>query len=248
MTPSLDTFKSRRTLTVGGAEYDYFSLPEAEKNGLAGISRLPFSLKVLLENLLRYEDGRTVTADDIRAMADLAGDADERPRDRLPPGARADAGFHRRARRWSTSPPCATPWSRSAATRQKINPLVPVDLVIDHSVMVDDFGNAARLRARTSSSNTSATASATSSCAGASRPSTISASCRRAPASATRSTSNISRRPCGPRRRTARPSPIPTRWSAPTATPPWSTASPCSAGASAASRRRPPCSASRSRC
>ena len=49
--------------------YEYYSLPEAEKNGLAGISRLPFSLKVLLENLLRYEDGRTVTADDIRAMA-----------------------------------------------------------------------------------------------------------------------------------------------------------------------------------
>ena len=61
VTPSLDSFKSRRTLTVGGKTYDYFSLPEAEKNGLAGISRLPFSLKVLLENLLRFEDGRTVT-------------------------------------------------------------------------------------------------------------------------------------------------------------------------------------------
>ena len=70
MTPSsLDSFKSRRTLSVGSASYDYFSLAEAEKNGLAGISRLPFSLKVLLENLLRNEDGRSVTADDIRAMA-----------------------------------------------------------------------------------------------------------------------------------------------------------------------------------
>jgi aconitate hydratase len=67
---SLDSFKSRRTLTVGGTQYDYYSLPEAEKNGLTGISRLPFSLKVLLENLLRFEDGRTVSADDIRAMAE----------------------------------------------------------------------------------------------------------------------------------------------------------------------------------
>ena len=95
--PSLDTFKCRRTLDVGGKTYTYFSLPEAEKNGLAGISRLPFSLKVLLENLLRFEDGRTVTADDIRAVARMAEEALLRPRDRLPAGARADAGFHRRA-------------------------------------------------------------------------------------------------------------------------------------------------------
>jgi aconitate hydratase len=79
---------------------------------------------------------------------------------------------------------------------EKINPLVPVDLVIDHSVMVDNFGAAIPSR-RTSRSNTSATASATPSCAGASRRSTISASCRRAPASAIRSISNISRRRCG---------------------------------------------------
>ena len=72
MPASLDSFNSRRTLTVAGRDYDYYSLPDAEKHGLAGISRLPFSLKVLLENLLRHEDGRTVTADDIRAMADVA--------------------------------------------------------------------------------------------------------------------------------------------------------------------------------
>ena len=53
MTSSLDTFKSRSTLSAGGAEYDYYSLVAAEKSGLAGVSRLPFSLKVLLENLLR---------------------------------------------------------------------------------------------------------------------------------------------------------------------------------------------------
>ncbi len=62
MTKSLDSFKARKTLQVGAKTYTYFSLPEAEKNGLEGISRLPFSLKVLLENLLRFEDGRTVTS------------------------------------------------------------------------------------------------------------------------------------------------------------------------------------------
>ncbi|MGH6793148.1 MAG: aconitate hydratase, partial [Methyloceanibacter sp.] len=67
---SLDSFKCRRTLKVGKRAYDYFDLKEAEANGLEGIARLPFSLKVLLENLLRHEDGRSVTADDIRAMAD----------------------------------------------------------------------------------------------------------------------------------------------------------------------------------
>ena len=65
VTSSLDTFKSRRTLTAGGKVYAYFSLAAAEANGLKGISRLPYSLKVLLENLLRHEDGNTVTAADI---------------------------------------------------------------------------------------------------------------------------------------------------------------------------------------
>ncbi|HEX4534629.1 MAG TPA: hypothetical protein VH000_10390, partial [Rhizomicrobium sp.] len=62
---STDSFKSRKTLSVGGKPYAYFSLAAAEKNGLKGLSRLPYSLRVLLENLLRHEDGQTVTADDI---------------------------------------------------------------------------------------------------------------------------------------------------------------------------------------
>ena len=66
---SLDSFKSRRTLKVGSKSYVYYSLAAAEKNGLKGISRLPNSLKVLLENLLRHEDGGTVTKADITAMA-----------------------------------------------------------------------------------------------------------------------------------------------------------------------------------
>src|SRR4029079_19528691 len=66
---SLDSFKCCRTLQVGSKTYAYYSLPIAEKNGLKGISRLPFSLKVLLENMLRNEDGRTVTKEDIQAFA-----------------------------------------------------------------------------------------------------------------------------------------------------------------------------------
>ena len=69
MLNSLDSFKCKTTMTVNGKEFVYYSLTEAEKNGREGISRLPFSLKVLLENLLRFEDGRSVTADDIRAVA-----------------------------------------------------------------------------------------------------------------------------------------------------------------------------------
>ena len=66
---SLDSFKSRTTLKVGGKTYSYFSIPLAEKNGLAGVGKLPHSMKVVLENLLRFEDGITVTKDDILAVA-----------------------------------------------------------------------------------------------------------------------------------------------------------------------------------
>src|SRR6202789_4699930 len=66
---SLDSFKCLRPLKVGSRTYAYFSLPVAEKNGLKGISRLPFSLKVLVENLLRNEDGRSVSKEDIQAVA-----------------------------------------------------------------------------------------------------------------------------------------------------------------------------------
>src|SRR5215510_789170 len=62
---SLDSFRCRKTLKVGSKTYAYYSLKAAEKNGLAGVSRLPYSLKVLIENLLRHEDGRSVTRDDI---------------------------------------------------------------------------------------------------------------------------------------------------------------------------------------
>ena len=69
---SLDSFKSRKTLKVGAKTYHYFSLKAAEKNGLEGISQLPYSLKVLLENLLRNEDGKSVTKEDIHGFVDCS--------------------------------------------------------------------------------------------------------------------------------------------------------------------------------
>jgi len=139
VTSSLDTFKSRRTMTVGGKTYAYFSLTAAEKNGLKGISRLPYSLKVLLENLLRYEDGETVSADDIRSVA---GWLDKKTSDR-------EIAFRpaRVLMQDLTGVPAVVDLAamRDAMKKlggdpEKINPLAEVDLVIDHSVMVDNFG------------------------------------------------------------------------------------------------------------
>ncbi|MEQ8266002.1 MAG: aconitate hydratase AcnA [Parvibaculum sp.] len=134
-----NSFGARKTLKVGKRSYTYFSLPDAEKKGLAGISRLPFSLKVLLENLLRFEDGRTVTADDIRAVKTWL---ETRTSDR--------EIAYRPARvlmQDFTGVPAVVDLAamRDAVkglggNPKKINPLVPVDLVIDHSVMVDKFG------------------------------------------------------------------------------------------------------------
>ena len=140
MPKSLDSFNCRRTLTVGGAEYVYFSLIEAEKNGLTGIAQLPYSMKVLLENLLRNEDGRSVTKESIQAIAGWLTD-------------KGTAGVeiaYRPARvlmQDFTGVPAVVDLAamRDAMASlggdpQKINPLVPVDLVIDHSVIVDEFG------------------------------------------------------------------------------------------------------------
>ena len=136
---SLDSFKCARTLKVGTKSYIYYSLPAAEKNGLKGISRLPYSLKVLLENLLRYEDGKTVTADDIQAVASWL---DKKSSDR-------EIAFRpaRVLMQDLTGVPAVVDLAamRDAmkalgGTPEKINPLAEVDLVIDHSVMVDNFG------------------------------------------------------------------------------------------------------------
>lgn len=139
---SLDSFNSRRTLDVDGETYEIFSLPEAERNGLQGISRLPFSLKVLLENLLRHEDGSSVTAEDIRACAEWLTEC------------RSDREIAYRPARVLMQDFTGVPavvdlaamrdaMAHLGGDPRKINPLVPVDLVIDHSVMVDYFGTAA---------------------------------------------------------------------------------------------------------
>jgi aconitate hydratase len=139
VTTSLDSFKCRRTLKCGGKTYTYFSLAAAEKNGLKGISRLPFSLKVLLENLLRHEDGGTVTADDVRAVH---GWLKERRSDR-------EIAFRpsRVLMQDLTGVPAVVDLAAMRDAMKtlggnplSINPLAEVDLVIDHSVMVDNFG------------------------------------------------------------------------------------------------------------
>ena len=135
-----DTLKTRRTLTVDGNQYDYFSI-EAAQADIGDVSRLPFSLKVLLENLLRYEDGRTVSVEDVKAVADwlkTRGSDREiayRParvlmQDFTGVPAVADLAAMRKA------------MERLGADPARINPLSTVDLVIDHSVMVDYSGTA----------------------------------------------------------------------------------------------------------
>jgi len=142
---SLDSFRCCKTLQVGSKTYAYFSLPVAERNGLKGISRLPFSMKVLLENLLRNEDGRTVTKDDIKAVAEwLKTKTSEREiafrparvlmQDFTGVPAVVDLAAMRDAMKQLGGDP------------KKINPQVPVDLVIDHSVAVTFFGNNAAFK------------------------------------------------------------------------------------------------------
>ena len=137
---SLDSFRCCKTLQVGSKTYAYFSLPTAERNGLKGISRLPFSMKVLLENLLRNEDGRSVTKDDIKAVAEwLKTKTSEREiafrparvlmQDFTGVPAVVDLAAMRDAMK------------QLGGDSKKINPQVPVDLVIDHSVAVTFFGN-----------------------------------------------------------------------------------------------------------
>jgi aconitate hydratase len=131
-----DTLKARRTLTVGGQEYHYFSIPEAAKT-LGDVARLPVSLKVLLENVLRFEDGQSYHVADAEAIAGWlksAGSTREVP---FKPARILMQDF--------TGVPAVVDLAgilRLGGDPAKVNPLVPVDLVIDHSVMVDAFGTA----------------------------------------------------------------------------------------------------------
>ena len=137
---SLDSFRCCKTLKAGGKTYAYYSLPVAEKNGLKGISRLPFSMKVLLENLLRNEDGRTVTKEDIKAVSEWLKTKSSQHEFAFRPARVLMQDF--------TGVPAVVDLAamRDAMVElggdpKKINPLVPVDLVIDHSVAVTFFGD-----------------------------------------------------------------------------------------------------------
>ena len=138
----MNSFNAQSTLRVGNTEYDYFSLEQAEKAGVGAVSKLPFSSRVMLENLLRFEDGSTVTANDARAVA--AGTT----------GKQSEKEIAFRPARVLMQDFTGVPAIVDLATMRdvikkmggdprKINPLQQVDLVIDHSVQVDQFGTPA---------------------------------------------------------------------------------------------------------
>ncbi len=142
---SLDTFKTRRTLTVGGESIDYFSLPALEAAGFSGLSRLPFSLRILLENLLRREDDAFVRATDIQALAGWNVTAHREQELSFMPARVLLQDF--------TGVPCVVDLAAMrdgivglGGRPEQVNPLQPVELVIDHSVQVDHFGRADALQ------------------------------------------------------------------------------------------------------
>lgn len=139
-----DSLKTRRTLTVDGKTYHYFSLPEAAKS-IGDVSRLPYSLKVLLENVLRFENGTSYTVNDAKAIAEWAKTGRSDKEVPFRPARILMQDF--------TGVPAVVDLAamrdgilKLGGDPRKVNPLVPVDLVIDHSVMVDVSGNASALQ------------------------------------------------------------------------------------------------------
>ncbi|MBO1076352.1 aconitate hydratase AcnA [Roseomonas marmotae] len=139
-----DSLKTRRTLAVDGKTYHYFSLPEAAKS-IGDISRLPYSLKVLLENVLRFEDGRSYFAKDAQAIADWVKEGRSDKEVPFRPARILMQDF--------TGVPAVVDLAamrdgilKLGGDPRRVNPLVPVDLVIDHSVMVDVSGSASALQ------------------------------------------------------------------------------------------------------
>ncbi|MGF6591171.1 aconitate hydratase AcnA [Pseudomonas sp. 2835] len=137
--PSLDSLKTLKTLTVDDRPYHYYSLPDAARS-LGDLQRLPMSLKVLLENLLRWEDGKTVTSADLSALANWLKER------------RSDREIQYRPARVLMQDFTGVPavvdlaamraaMAKAGGDPQRINPLSPVDLVIDHSVMVDRYAS-----------------------------------------------------------------------------------------------------------
>ncbi|MDO7654984.1 MAG: aconitate hydratase AcnA, partial [Paracoccaceae bacterium] len=135
-----DSAKTRKILVAGGLSAAYYSIPAAEAAGLGTFSRLPAALKVVLENMLRYEDGKTVSLDDIRAFSEWADKGGKNPREIAYRPARV-------LMQDFTGVPAVVDLAAMrdgilslGGNAQQINPLAPVDLVIDHSVMIDEFG------------------------------------------------------------------------------------------------------------
>ncbi|RYW34334.1 aconitate hydratase AcnA [Legionella pneumophila] len=143
-----DSLSTKSQLTVDGKTYKYYSLKEAENKHFKGINRLPYSLKVLLENLLRFEDGNTVTTKDIKAIADWLHNKTSQHEIAFRPTRVLMQDF--------TGVPAVvdlaamrTAIVKMGGNADKISPLSPVDLVIDHSVMVDKFASADALEVNT---------------------------------------------------------------------------------------------------
>ena len=141
ITVGQDTSNTRKTLTVGDQSIDYYSIQAATDAGLGDFSKLPAALKVVLENMLRFEDGKTVTTDDIKAFATWADQGGQNPREIAYRPARV-------LMQDFTGVPAVVDLAAMrdglvalGGDPEKINPLNPVDLVIDHSVMIDEFGN-----------------------------------------------------------------------------------------------------------
>ena len=135
-----DSFKSRKFFQIGKKKYLYYSLKEAQKNGLKNINRLPFSLRILLENLLRNEDGNEVKKKDIISINSWIKNRKSKNEIAFNPARILMQDF--------TGVPAVVDLAsmreaieKRGGDAKKINPLIPVDLVIDHSVMVDNFGN-----------------------------------------------------------------------------------------------------------
>ena len=136
-----DSAKTRKTLTLADQSIDYYSIPAAQAAGLGDFSKLPAALKVVLENMLRFEDGKTVTQDDIKAFATWAEKGGKNPREIAYRPARV-------LMQDFTGVPAVVDLAAMrdgivalGGKAEQINPLNPVDLVIDHSVMIDEFGN-----------------------------------------------------------------------------------------------------------
>ena len=140
---SANSYNAKQTLTVNDKEYDFFSIPAAEKQ-LGDLSKLPFSLKVLVENLLRYEDGSSVKADDLKAFSAWLKDKTSNVEIAYRPARVLMQDF--------TGVPAVVDLAamrdamqKAGGNPERINPLNPVDLVIDHSIQVDQFGTAKAL-------------------------------------------------------------------------------------------------------